>query len=83
MPRYAKVHPLFWKIEEAIKEAQTEKNNWDMAGETAESLESEPLFTSLERIIENGLQNLREMRDHTHKWNDDDYCSVCGLDGRA
>ena len=24
-----------------------------------------------------------ELRDHTHDWNDDDYCDICGADGRA
>jgi hypothetical protein len=26
---------------------------------------------------------VQALRSHAHKWNSDDYCSVCGADGRA
>ena len=26
---------------------------------------------------------IKALKNHAHNWNDDDYCSICGADGRA
>lgn len=28
-------------------------------------------------------REMQQIAGHAHRWNDDDYCSVCGADGRA
>lgn len=28
-------------------------------------------------------RELKSLNGHCHKWNDNDYCSICGADGRA
>lgn len=34
-------------------------------------------------ILESTHTELCELERHSHIWNDDDYCSICGADGRA
>ena len=29
------------------------------------------------------LAAIRKLKGHKHDWNEDDYCSICGADGRA
>ena len=35
------------------------------------------------RILKHTLERIEMLKNHTHQWNDDDYCDICGADGRA
>lgn len=37
----------------------------------------------LERLLEDALQDLKRTREHVCDFGSDDYCTTCGLDGRA
>lgn len=37
------------------------------------------IVETCQQIIKNAL----ELKGHQHEWGDDDYCRVCGADGRA
>lgn len=40
-------------------------------------------LAELEKELTDAVERVRELRTHAHKWNADDYCSICGRDGRA
>lgn len=65
--------------DETTREAQ----GCDLAGE-------EPPYPRVLGDIDAAIGYLKEYREqiqrlagHSHKWNEDDYCSICGADGRA
>ncbi len=34
-------------------------------------------------LLKTTRKEIQQLSTHRHKWNDDDYCSICRLDGRA
>lgn len=40
-------------------------------------------YDSIIATLERGLAEVRAVRGHKHMWNINDYCSICGADGRA
>ena len=70
------------------REIAKEQEYYDLAGLGCEEAEA-PYDTVLRRIKEVGrlLDETRvklvALRRHTHAWQDNDYCSICGADGRA
>lgn len=43
----------------------------------------EETYAMLADALEAYAREVRGYENHAHQWNDDDYCSVCGADGRA
>ena len=41
-----------------------------------------PLY-ALQKALQQALADVRRIRYHQHQWNDNDYCDICGNDGRA
>jgi hypothetical protein len=54
----------------------------DLVGESGRAV-----YRSIEyrfnRIAARTRRELAELRNHTHKWGEDDWCVYCGADGRA
>jgi hypothetical protein len=34
-------------------------------------------------LLKRYRREIQQLAGHTHRWDDDDYCSICGADGRA
>lgn len=61
----------------AIEAANHEAQMADLAGEEDTS------FQYLEDQLKAALSEVQRVRHHAHAWNENDYCDICGADGRA
>lgn len=75
---------LFFAFHEAKKNANYNRQMQELTGvdHDSQGFPMDP-YEALEQFLEQGLKEIRDLRSHQHKWNDDDLCSVCGADGRA
>lgn len=57
----------------------------DLAGEPAKPVykASKAEIGKAIAILKRAHAELCELEGHAHRWNSDDYCSICGADGRA
>lgn len=57
----------------------------DLAGEdsAADYAEAQRALGALIAEAKHAHAALTALRHHRHDWNEDDYCNVCGADGRA
>ena len=62
----------------------------DLAGFYEGDEEWEDFYTNAQKDLESIIQaaeaaheEINQLRLHAHDWNEDDYCSMCGADGRA
>jgi hypothetical protein len=69
--------PIYFEIKAAIRRAIREDENASLADEPATALHD------LHAILTSAAEDVRELLDHSHQWNENDYCSICGADGRA
>lgn len=83
-PRRSVSNALFLEFQEAKKAANYSRQMQELTGVDHDS-QGFPLdpYEALEQFLEQGLKEIRDLRSHQHKWNDEDLCSVCGADGRA
>ncbi len=53
--------------------------------ETADLSGELPLYTyqQFADLLRECAADCERIAGHSHKWNDDDYCDICGADGRA
>lgn len=51
--------------------------------EDSEASAGELLSESLQRLFEHAARELAGLRSHGCEFGEDDYCAICGLDGRA
>jgi hypothetical protein len=60
-------------------------NRAELAGLDSVTVYNDQIKRTEEEIqkLINHKSGLVELRDHVHEWNDNDYCSICGADGRA
>jgi len=72
------LNPLKDAIHEALGKLRREYVSADMAGERPSCT-----YEDLKADLEDAVGLVRITRDHAHDWNEDDYCNVCGADGRA
>lgn len=64
-------------VSAGIAHASRAREYADIAGEEDDS------FQLLEDQLQSALVEVRSVRHHQHEWNEDDYCDICGADGRA
>ena len=41
------------------------------------------VLSKLQAFIDTSLVEIKELKAHFHQWSEDEYCVVCGADGRA
>jgi hypothetical protein len=70
---------LYFEIKAAIRKAT---QNDQYAQEIGESQLATAL-PDLKADLLLAIQMIDEIVDHAHQWNDNDYCNICGADGRA
>ena len=68
---------LYFEIKAAARKACKSDEYADLAGEPGTALRD------LRDNLKAGLEHVEFLLGHTHQWNDNDYCSICGADGRA
>jgi hypothetical protein len=68
---------LYFEIRAAIRKATKSDEYADLASEPGYALR-DILYT-----LEAAKEDVRELLGHEHQWNENDYCSICGADGRA
>lgn len=68
----------YLEISPLITKAGKREQYWELGGHDG----PEPL-ECLERALQRALDEVRELRGHEHQWNEDDYCDICGRDGRV
>lgn len=79
---YANVHHL---VSAAIRRAKRSAENASLAGEPAAPVYDdllEELATVRDSMAEY-IQEVTELKDHRHEWNENEFCNICGADGRA
>ena len=70
-------------LEMLVEVSSREATNLSTAGEPSPYPD---ILVKLGHVIRNAEYAHRvigQMARHTHEWNDYDYCSVCGADGRS
>jgi len=72
------LHPVTDAIHDAIGKLNKQYVSAELIGECVSVT-----YDDLKEVLERGIGLVLETRNHTHQWNDDDYCDICGADGRA
>lgn len=72
-------HDIYFEIKAAIRKATQRDNYANEIGEGELATELRDLRADLMQAV----REIDEIRNHTHQWNEDDYCRTCGMDGRA
>jgi len=72
---------LYWAIEGAITAANRDVEYAHLAGVEGEAGPSP--YLELKKMLGQGIRDVRHVERHTHKWGENDYCQICGADGRA
>ncbi len=52
------------------------------SGRDPECMGKDP-YLKIITLCEEVSTEARQLKDHAHQWNGDDYCDLCGRDGRA
>lgn len=68
----------FHFLENGIAQAKRSQEYWDLGGNDG----PEPLYCLI-KALQQALAEARELRRHQHKYDEDDYCVICGRDGRV
>lgn len=69
------------RLSDIVSDAVRSQEYWDLGG-LSDSDGPAPL-AALETALLAALADVRELRAHAHVWGENDYCSICGADGRA
>lgn len=70
---------LYFEIKAAIRKASQSDQYAHEIGES----ELATALPTLKDELKLCIQMIDEIISHTHQWNENDYCSICGADGRA
>lgn len=70
---------LYFEIKAAIRKASQSDQYAYEIGEH----ELATALTELRSDLVQAIADIDTIRNHTHQWNENDYCSICGADGRA
>ena len=86
VPRdYALDQQISWLVDQAMNAANRRQQYYEL-GECAEISPYRQTLNEIDSAI-GKLKRLRkemqEIAGHAHAWDDNDYCKVCGADGRA
>lgn len=71
------------QIQSMLSDAASESEYWELAGITESDTEEPHPYDLLQNALESGLRELKTLREHRHEWGENDYCVICGADGRA
>ena len=74
------VEAMHHAIQDAIRDAARQEEYASLAGEP---IGDDGGYQVIEHVLERALNQVREMRDHSHSWDEDGYCRICGADGAA
>lgn len=85
-----KIKELIENLPYYVRETTNKQNRFDLSdidlsgfpGEQTPYGEAISLLMALRCELEPIIQTLEELKKHTHKWDANDYCSICGTDGR-
>lgn len=69
------------KVRRANRQAQYDYLGGEDARRSYRDLRKD--LVNAQAMIEQALADLDAIENHVHAWNADDYCDVCGADGRA
>ncbi len=78
------IHDMIQDVERIPWQAARDAECLDLAGEPGDAYRDAQ--KQIGRLIETARRAAREikgLRAHRHDWNESDYCSICGADGRA
>lgn len=66
-------------------EAAGRQERYELSGADGDSPYAETMaaLEELERVVPRLKAELQALMSHAHTWNDNEYCRVCGADGRA
>lgn len=70
---------LFFAIKAAIRMADQSDRHANDIGES----EYATALRDLKAELVDFIAAIDEIVSHQHRWNENDYCSICGADGRA
>lgn len=75
---------LFLALEAAKRKANHHRESMELTGVDHDG-EGKPYdpYKELEDLLVKNLEEVRELRKHQHKYDENDLCSVCRADGRA
>jgi hypothetical protein len=75
---------LYLALQDAKKKANQHRESMELTGVDTDG-EGKPYdpYKELEDLLVKNLEEVRELRTHAHKWDENDLCSVCNADGRA
>lgn len=82
---------LYYKIQDAIREAALEKEMLELAGEveeyddeTGEMVPIKNPYDELIDVLKGGIRDAVAMKKHRHDWDEESgFCVYCGADGNA
>lgn len=64
-------------LDDLVRKAMKSDQWADLAGEPALSL------LALRVALKDAVKHAESLRTHRHEWDNNDYCMICGADGRA
>lgn len=75
---------LYLTIRDSITRATRITEQMALAGLTKQDLESgKAPYDALIELLQDGIDKINRLKEHTHKWDDNCFCMICGADGNA
>lgn len=66
-----------------FSEVARERQYADLGGYDDPCAQRQKEISHLIGLLKKANHELDSLRVHTHEWSSDDYCNICGADGRA
>lgn len=77
------INSALWIIRDLVTSANSSIKTADLVGEPRDVKWQLKQLARIRREALIAMREVKEIRDHSHRWNRHDYCDVCGADGRA
>ncbi len=78
------------QLEREVRARLVQANTWTAAAELAGEFANENYYYTIQDELREIVERVNQLSKlvaahnaHAHQWNDNDYCDVCGADGRA
>lgn len=78
LARHNELRPVLSAIEDTVSKLHKGYERAELAG-----VNTALTYDYLAMALEEEARVIRGYEGHSHDWNEDDYCNICGADGRA
>ena len=78
------IDALYGHFLDALKDATKELQGMELAGpEPEDMVDWVNPYNRISDLVNHMKEKVEERKNHTHEWNDDGFCSICGWNGNV